>query len=141
MGGQSLWNPGDLRGSLPLELDDVHGCGDVGRITVGVGAAIKMVTEAKVTAWLSLVLSCAFVVSCFALGSTLMTTWGDAKHLHGWAARGRYDRVRAYVRTSTQYVGRCRQLSTRMLARNTGRRSRIALQPCCMRRRVPNARR
>ena len=47
MGDQSLWNPGDYHGSLPLELDDVHDYGDVGRIVVEMGEGIKMVAEAK----------------------------------------------------------------------------------------------
>lgn len=29
---QALWNLGDFRGSLPLELDDIHGCGGVSGI-------------------------------------------------------------------------------------------------------------
>lgn len=45
---------------VPLELDDIHGCGDVGGIAVEREAGIKMVAEPKVTAWLSLVLRCAF---------------------------------------------------------------------------------
>jgi hypothetical protein len=64
-GCQALWNLGDLRGSLPLELDDIHGCGGVGGIAESRKTDLRMVAEAntaKVTAWHSLVLRCAFNV-------------------------------------------------------------------------------
>lgn len=49
---------------IPLELDDVHGCGCVWRRAVEAVGGIRMGAEAKVTAWLSLVLRCAFDVGC-----------------------------------------------------------------------------
>lgn len=77
---------------------------------MGKEAAIKIVAEAKSHCLAEPRSDLRVRRLLFCFGSTLMTTWGDAKRLHGWAARGRYARVWAYVRTFTHSrpVGRCR---------------------------------
>lgn len=58
---------------------------------------IAEANTAKVTAWLSLVLRCAFDVCVLLVVLSLCpddARWGTCQAGHGWAARGRYDWVR-----------------------------------------------
>jgi hypothetical protein len=115
---QSPWNLGDLRGSLPLQLDNVHGYGDVWGTEVGRRADIKTVAEANTAKLLPgsasfCVARSTFVVSLSCLVSALMTRWGHCQDGHGWAAasRGRQTEyaganvIRTSIHTSTLWYG------------------------------------
>lgn len=105
-GCQALWNLGDLRGSLPLELNDVHGCGGVGEMAEDRKTGLEMVAEAttaKVTAWLSLVLRCAFDV-CVLLVLLSLCPDDAVGHLPRWARLGGEGQARLGTPALTQYA-------------------------------------